>query len=158
MRLAKYPILAAAGMLLTWGCGPGESTGEPAAAPNELVTEEVAAPVDAAVDVDADPKAIARSHESVGGVLPSDFPASFTLPRPASIIDLSSTDDGWSTVVLRTPSSPGQVAGFFARELPRGGWTEYGGLWMRDRTQVRVTVKVLPDGARVQLDYRTSAS
>lgn len=155
--MAKQSTMIVAGVILTWGCAPSGRSSEPAGAPNELVTEEVAAPVDAAVDVDADPKAIARSHESVGGVLPSDFPDNFTLPRPASIIDLSSTDDGWSTVVLRTPSAPGHVAGFFARELPRGGWSEQGGLWRRNGTQVRVTLKALPDGCRVQLDYTTPA-
>jgi hypothetical protein len=154
MRIATHTMIAA-GVLLTWGCAPSGNTKESATAPDELVTEEVVAPVDAAVDVDADPKAIARSHESVGGVLPSDFPESLTLPRPASIIDLSSAD-GWNTVALRTPSTPGQVAAFFARELPRGGWSEQGGLWIRDRHQVRITIKALPDGARVQLDYRTA--
>lgn len=139
------------GVILVWGCGGSDQRA--AAPPEELPVEDVALPVDAAVDVAADPKAIARSHESVGGVLPSDFPEHLTLPRPASIIDLSS-EDGWNTVVLRTPSSPGQAAAFFARELPRGGWSEGGGLWIRDRVQVRITTKALPEGAEVRIDYR----
>lgn len=142
---------AAMGVMVFLGCG--DSGAQRAAAPKEIPIEDVSQPVDAAIDVEADPKAIARNLESVGGVLPSDFPAHFTLPRPASIIDLS--DEGeWATVVLRTSSTPGQVASFFAQELPRGGWREEGGIWRREARQVRVSVRSLPEGARVQLDYR----
>lgn len=126
---------------------------EPASNPDQLVVEDVALPIDAAVDVDADPKAVARQHESVGGILPDDFPAHFSLPRPASIIDLSSEGE-WAVVVLRTANGPGAVASFFARELPRGGWAEEAGVWQREGRLVRIAVKAIPDGSRVELSYR----
>lgn len=144
-------VLLGVVVVVALGCAREDPGTEQAS--NEIPLEDVAPPVDAAIDVDADPKAIARGGESLGGVLPSDFPETFTLPRPASIIDLAEEGDE-AVVVLRTPSTPGAVASFFAKELPRGGWSEEGGVWRREGRQVRVLLATSPDGCRVTLRYR----
>lgn len=152
VRLLGVQLLVVLVGLGVWGCRAEKSAPEPDPVA-ELPIEDVAPAVDAAIDVAADQKAIARTNESVGGVLPEDFPTGVSLPRPASITDIT-TADGWSVVELRVGLSPGAAGRFFSEELPRGGWREADGAWNRDGVSLRVAVAALPEGARVRLAYR----
>jgi hypothetical protein len=120
-----------------------------------LATVEVTPQVDATADSSHDPKAAPRPVESLGGVLPGDFPRSFPLPQGGSIIDLGSVDasGGRSFVVVRYGTPANDVLRRVSGMAQAAGWTRDGNSYARERRVVSVRATARGMATELRLEY-----
>lgn len=104
-------------LLVCWlgACKGPEDSEEP-----ELETVDVVAPT-IEIETADDPQAAPR-EEGLLGVLPEDFPTSFPIHLPSSLVDFGATDDGWLSVSLLSTDPRPQVEMELRDRLRRAGW------------------------------------
>ena len=120
--------------------------------PVELDTVDVDAGYDASLSTESDERG-RRVEASIGGVLPSDFPAELPVFSPSSVVDFG---PGFVEVDTSVPES--EVRSSIARQLERAGWSvgaigESGTTYRRAGVGVRVTLSAIGSGTRIRYEY-----
>ena len=136
--------LLAVGLVL--GCG--DTTEDEAAGPPPLETVDVGGGFDEGISLEGDVKG-RPSEEFSAGVVPSDYPPTFPIYRPSTVVDF-----GPGFVEFTAAASPAAVRSSLARRAEAAGWVPEGDGFRKGERSV--TLAVSADGAlaRIRVDYR----
>jgi hypothetical protein len=131
------------------GCRPGA---EEPAEPEPLVTEDIGAPVDAAVTTEYDVQARSM-EESVGSGLPDGFPGDVPLCS-SNVVNHGPAGPGREFVTLSVAAAPEAVASRCDRQIESGGWRRAGdGAFERGGRRILVTYRQGAPGTWVRIEY-----
>lgn len=139
-------------LLFAGACGPSaEETGE-----EPLETEDIGAPIDAAVTTEFDVRA-RSSEEIVGASLPDDFPSDLPLCGSGSLVNYGPAGSGRRFVELSVESGRSAVERRCGARLESAGWRSTGeGVFERQGRRISVTYREGSPGTWVRIDYPAS--